>query len=355
MTVVLDVLELLCACGFLRQAIMLSTTCNSIGAALPTCTGRHIYRAAAEGRCDQLATGILYSAGDTECRTNIFNYMPIFAHLSIVLWRDPTAPWWRDVNFKDLGNTPIAVAALFGSTSAVRLLLSVSEINPDKKSALGIRPIQLAAQHGHLGVLDLLLRDVRVDPGSLAGGVPPWQCASENGHHEAADLILDAMSHETLGQELRLASRRLFTWTQYLEVLLTRSEGLPNVLHQVNRTTQSEKMWTGFACAAWAGDVELMRVLLTIPGRLINRSVLNDPYHDLTPVDLSFYPRPDLNEETRSGRRDVMFMLIRDGALRYFEKPGFGNLGDRDVEDYVDVVEGEEDMEEEENGDDVDE
>ena len=62
----LDVIEAMCARGFLRQATRLAVTSKEVGAACPMGTGKQIHDAATEGNAAALTTYLAYWRGSRE-------------------------------------------------------------------------------------------------------------------------------------------------------------------------------------------------------------------------------------------------------------------------------------------------
>ena len=59
-----DILEAMCARGFLRQTTRLAVTSREVAAACPMGTGRQIYDAAEEGNAAALTTYVVYWRGN---------------------------------------------------------------------------------------------------------------------------------------------------------------------------------------------------------------------------------------------------------------------------------------------------
>ena len=112
----------------------------------------------------------------------------------------------------DTGATPLLVAANRGHGGVVEQLLKAGA-KVDKAKADGSTPLFLASHQGHEGVIEQLLR-AEADPNTARdGGIPPLTIASLGGHSRVCSLLLEAganVNHSTgnLGAALRAAVAR---------------------------------------------------------------------------------------------------------------------------------------------------
>ncbi|OAF61625.1 hypothetical protein VC83_01808 [Pseudogymnoascus destructans] len=97
-----------------------------------------------------------------------------------------------DPNEKDdHGQTTLSLSSVMGNTSVVKLLLSVSGINPDPIDNYGRSALSLAAEAGHVGVVELLLNieGVNADSRDVDGQSPLWFAIGKS-HREVVNLLI---------------------------------------------------------------------------------------------------------------------------------------------------------------------
>ena len=100
-----------------------------------------------------------------------------------------------DVNATDsAGSTALTWAASKGYMEIVKILLDLSDINPDQEETeYGRTPLSWAAESGHEGIVDMLLEreDVNPDHPDTKYGRTPVSLAAENGHEEVVKMLLE--------------------------------------------------------------------------------------------------------------------------------------------------------------------
>lgn len=100
----------------------------------------------------------------------------------------------------------LLAAAERGHEAAVRRLLSDPHVRPDDGS--GIKALRVAAQHGRLPVIDVLLADGRIDPSQhVDDHLSPLATACQEGHIAAIErLLADPRVHPSVGPGLERRS-----------------------------------------------------------------------------------------------------------------------------------------------------
>lgn len=113
------------------------------------------------------------------------------------------------------GNTAMALAAIQGKEKAARGLLIVAPETAAKKNSLGATPLFLAAQNGHEGVVDLLLRfapdTVSVAAGKVLRRATPAHAAAALGWSGVLKRLLKARVFAAWDEDMdvRIALRSL--------------------------------------------------------------------------------------------------------------------------------------------------
>jgi len=97
-----------------------------------------------------------------------------------------------DINQGDcVGNTPLLWAAQNGHEGVVEVLLKRDDINPNKPDQLGQTPLWGAADNGHEDVVKKLLGLDHIDPDKPNDdGITPLWAAAENGHEGVVKALL---------------------------------------------------------------------------------------------------------------------------------------------------------------------
>jgi uncharacterized protein len=89
------------------------------------------------------------------------------------------------------GFQPIGLAAFFGHTEIVRLLLNAgAEVDTQSKNGMAVTPLNSAAAGGNLEIARLLLEHGANPNTPQAGGFVPLHAAAQNGNRDMIELLL---------------------------------------------------------------------------------------------------------------------------------------------------------------------
>jgi ankyrin repeat protein len=101
-------------------------------------------------------------------------------------------------------SVPLLTAAAAGNVEAVHMLLQHANVNLEERDSRNIPPFLVAAENGHLGVLELLLQaGCSVD--AINGGQrTALMLASRNGHAAAVGRLLRLIPHSKEDEEQQL-------------------------------------------------------------------------------------------------------------------------------------------------------
>ena len=163
----LDVIEAMCARGFLRQATSLTMTSAEVAIAFPMGTGRQIWEAAKQGNAAALTTYLAYWRGNSESN-KVLNYpyyhnTDILSPLGIAVWHNRVACVELLASVSpavDANKGPVpalCVASRKGFAAAVRILLAVPGILVNKTGAGRCTPLHEASEGGHAEVVRILV------------------------------------------------------------------------------------------------------------------------------------------------------------------------------------------------------
>lgn len=165
---ILDVVEPLCATGFLRQVTQLCLTSKAVAASLPMGTGAQICDAAANGLEDNLRVYLEYWRGNNDSQ-NVLN------------WSPPYQGWVTSPLFGAVGNDQLG---------SVKLLLSLAP-PLDVNRGLHLAPLHWASYRGHEEMVRLLLAapDIDVNIRTTQGRVPLME-AAEAGNDQVVRMLV---------------------------------------------------------------------------------------------------------------------------------------------------------------------
>ena len=116
-----------------------------------------------------------------------------------------------DINQKFWNNSPICIASEMGHLEVARLLLAQgARLDINSKTYLGYTALSLAAFHGHLDIIDLLLEDSRLDVAAADEFGETALCqAARNGHEQIVKHLyrdLRAKGGSDVGRAIEVAS-----------------------------------------------------------------------------------------------------------------------------------------------------
>ena len=141
-----------------------------------------------------------------------------------------------DVNHKEKRDHMCAlnIAAMYGHSDVIQLLIEQPNININNKNWLGHTPLSLAAWYGHLDVVEVLLTEAEteIDPTDKECGQTPLSLAIEQGNTSIAKLLLancaDPNSRDKKGRTpLGWAAEK--GRPEEVKLLLANSKTLPNL------------------------------------------------------------------------------------------------------------------------------
>ena len=164
------------------------------------------------------------------------------------------------------GRTPLLWAAEHGHEGVVKLLLGRKDVTPHTSETNDNRtPLSLAAENGHEGIVKLLLgrEDVIPDSPSRLYGRKPLLWAAENGHEGIVKLLLGR------GDVNPDAPETVFGRTPLSWAAGNGHEGVMNLLLEradVNPDSSSKSGRTPFSWAAGNGQEGVVRLLLRRAG-----------------------------------------------------------------------------------------
>ena len=147
-----------------------------------------------------------------------------------------------DINEEDLwGNTPLTWATTNGHEGAVKALLRLAEVNPDKPNGYGLTPLLIAAHNGYAGIVKILLERCEVNPDRADSfGGTPLQNTSRGGYEQIVKALL-TREEVNPNKPNNQGSTPLLLAAQYrhedvVEILLGREEVNPEKPDNYGRT-----------------------------------------------------------------------------------------------------------------------
>jgi len=158
----------------------------------------------------------------------------------------------------DLENyRPLVYACISGSRDCVNILLSNPQVAAEiPTAARELDPLALAAQHGHVAIVQVLLAH-RAPNIPNRNGEFPLHLAAREGHVEVCDVLL---RHEVCDR-----ADKYNEWTPLFHAAVNGHASCVNVILQAgcNRAAQDENGRTALYHAAWHGHVDCVALLLS--------------------------------------------------------------------------------------------
>lgn len=275
---ILNVLGLLCACGFLRAATRLCVTSKAVAAAAPMGTGRHLYDAVVDGNEGQLRVFLEYWRGNRDIN-EVLNWTPggLFEHPLAA-----AARWGRQaclelllsfapaVDINKGHGTALYWASRLNRAPMVRALLAAPSINVNKATPSRRTPLHEASQHGHAEVVRNLVAFRGISLEAQDGkGMTPLGLASQGRKREVVAILTEAIKKRRLldaaGQAVSNATAQINMAA--LEMLVVKWSGNEDVLDWDDGGRRSSP----FSSACFWGHFEVARLLVSTPGVDVNK------------------------------------------------------------------------------------
>ena len=174
-----------------------------------------------------------------------------------------------DINVMTPNGTLLYIAALENYPAVVKVLLSRPGIDVNLAGASGATPLFAAAQYGHLEVVRMLLQRPEINPsiGTSNHGTAPLTAAAFDGRKEMVKLLLSSgkininLRQKDGATALFCAVQR--NWPEVVGLLI---RGGADVNLPITDGT------TPLCVAAFQGYIKVLKLLLQVPGTLINQS-----------------------------------------------------------------------------------
>lgn len=193
----LNVLEPLCARGFLRQATRLCLTSKAVAAVLQHGTGRQLYDAAKAGNDGELMVYLEYWRGSSDIyyvlnwKCNDYQTSPLAAaaESDSLVCLELLLTFVPELCVNKGHPSALTWACRHGRAAAVRALLAVPGI------VVSLHALSEAAERGHAEVVRLLVavKGIELINHSHAVGVSPLELASMGGHDEVVAILTEAI------------------------------------------------------------------------------------------------------------------------------------------------------------------
>lgn len=274
MSSLLDVVDLLCARGFLHAVTRLCVTSKAVKELAPMGTGRQVHDAASAGRDKELAVYLAYWRGNCDS-AEVFNWLPS---------PDADSPLAAAVRFNQLGCVKLLLefvpsvdvnkgdlcaltwACRLGRAAVVRMLLAATpDIDVNKKGFRGRMPLHWAAENGHAEVVRLLVpvKDIELDAQDVKRW-PPLSLALRGKHHEVVAILKETFEKKKEVEQATFAVYdacrigNVFALAELAKQWRGREEVLSGVDHILGQSP--------IHVASRNGHVEAVRLLVSIPG-----------------------------------------------------------------------------------------
>ena len=351
----LDVIQAMCARGFLRQATRLAVTSRTVAAACPMGTGRQIYDAAEEGNTAALTTYLAYWRGNRES-DEVLNWdvdhicmtpLAVAADNNRVACVDLLAAASPAVDV-NRGRVPaLCVASRKGFAAVVRILVAVPGILVNTTDEIRSTPLHMAAKGGHAEVVRILVgvKGIRLTAMNGGGETAP-SLAIEGKHHEvivileeavAAKKVLDDAGRAIIGAARHRDMAKLrplvqswsgnedvLNWdnagTGFFPLLIASWHGHADAVQilvdspgvDANKVTSG-----GFSAiigAAYFGRLNVLRVLLAVPGIDLNKRATCEVYKGKTALGIAMTRDAEQSDEAWARKQECAVLLRAAGA-----------------------------------------
>ncbi len=201
-----------------------------------------------------------------------------------------------DTGMANESGTLLIHAVYFGHANIVRELLSMRGIDVNLAAHPGATPLYVAVQQGHLGIVGLLLeaRGINVNL-ALFDGATPLSVASQTGQTEIVKLLLadpyiDVDARRDSGSTAVFIAAQ-FGHSEVVELLIN---------HGADCNLPFKENTSPLCIAAKHGNVQVVRLLLQVPGIQVNRA-----------TDSGASP---LGIAVQRGHKEVVRLLLKKGA-----------------------------------------
>ena len=157
-----------------------------------------------------------------------------------------------------IGNlAPMHLAAMFGYVDAVTRMITNNSNDPNPSDVHGITPLLLAAEYGHVNIVQLLMKLTENPNAPRNTGFTPIHSAAIYGHLEVVRLLMTATTNPNTPDKEGWTPIHCAAKEGNLEILrlLMTSTGNPNAPGNYG--------WTSIHISAWKGHLDIIRLLMT--------------------------------------------------------------------------------------------